>query len=100
MIVLSLETKRTYIIGYCNHSVRITTYLASHTSHAHVVYVNFIYEWRDMPFKVNFERKIFEKFFIAILFIHKVFARNLLSGEVTEELLFILMFDLVFEPWA
>ena len=48
----------TYIIGHYN--------LASHTTY--IVYVNFIHEWRDLQFKVDSERQIFEKLFMAILF--------------------------------
>ena len=50
--------------------------LASHT--IHVVSVNFILEWQDLQFNVDFERAIFEKLFKANLFTLGVFARNLL----------------------
>ena len=46
----------THIIGHRNPSVRIID-LVSHTTH--VVYVNFIHKWRNLQFKVNFERQIF-----------------------------------------
>ena len=67
-----------YIIGHYNHSARIID-LVSHTTY--VVYVNFIYKWRDLQFKVESERQIFEKVFMAILFTLRVFARNLLKGN-------------------
>ena len=43
--------------------------------------VNFIQKWRELWFKVDSERKIFEKLFMAILFTVRVFARNLLRGN-------------------
>ena len=43
----------TYIIGRYNSSVRIID-LVSHTTY--VVCVNFIHKWRDVEFKVDFER--------------------------------------------
>ena len=46
----------TYIIGHYNPSVRIID-LVSHTTC--VVCVNFIHKWRDLQFKVDFERQIF-----------------------------------------
>ena len=45
----------TYIIGHYKPSVKIIN-LASHT--IHLVYVNFIREWRDLQFKVAFDRQI------------------------------------------
>ena len=53
--------------------------LVSHTTY--VVCVNFIHEWWDLQFKVDSERQIFEKLFMAILFTLRVFARNLLRGS-------------------
>ena len=56
----------TYMIGPYNPSVRIID-LVSHTTY--VVCVNFIPKWREMQFKVDYERQIFfEKLFMAILF--------------------------------
>ena len=52
--------------------------LGSHTTD--VMCVNFIHGWRDIPFKANSERQIFDKLFMEILFIRRVFARNLLRG--------------------
>ena len=46
-----------------------------------VMCVNFIYEWRDLQFKVDSERQIFEKLFKEISFALKVFGRNLLRGS-------------------
>ena len=44
--------------------------------------VNFVYyERRDQKFKVNSERQIFEKLFMAILFTLRFFSRNLLKGS-------------------
>ena len=46
--------------------------------------VNFVREWRDLHFNINFERQIFRKHFIAIIFPLKVFAGNLLRGSCQE----------------
>ena len=53
--------------------------LISHTTY--IVSVNFVHMWRDLQFKVDSERQIFEKLFTAVLFTLRVFARNLLSGN-------------------
>ena len=44
------------------------------------MYVNFVYKWQDVQFKVDSERQIFEKLFMAILFIlrEEVNGRNIL----------------------
>ena len=68
----------TNIIGHYNLSVRIID-LVSHTTY--VVCVNFIHKWRDLQFKVDSERQIFEKLFMAAFFTPRVFARNLLRGN-------------------
>ena len=48
----------------------------------YVVCVNLIHERRNLHFKVDSERQIFEKLFMVILFIYlRVFARNLLRGS-------------------
>ena len=76
-----LKSYITYIIGYYNPSDRIID-LVSHTTY--VAWVNFIHKWRDIQFKVDSERhflRVFEKLFMAILFILRVFARNLLKGS-------------------
>ena len=64
-----------YIIGHYNPSVRLIE-LVSHTTC--VVCFNFIHKWRDLQFKVDFERQIFWETAMAILFTVRVFARNLL----------------------
>ena len=79
----------TYIIGHYCPSVRIIN-LAFHNTY--IVCVNFIDKWRDLHFKVDSERQIFEKHFLAILFTLRVFA---------EEILFIFCscLGLGLEPW-
>ena len=47
-------------------------------------------------FKVDSERQIFEKFFMAILFTLRVFARNLLRANRRRIILFVFCFDV----WA
>ena len=53
--------------------------LASHTTNA--MCVNFVHEWGNLQFKVDSERHVFEKIFMAILFTLRIFARNLLRGS-------------------
>ena len=64
-----------YIIGRYNPSVRID--VVSHTTY--VVCINFIHKWRDLQFKIDSEQD-FLRNFMAILFAHSVFGRNLLRG--------------------
>ena len=68
--------------------------LVSHTTY--VVCVNFIHEWRDLQFKVDSERQIFEKLFMAILFTLRVFARNLLRGSRRRNIFFSYF---IFDVW-
>ena len=85
----------TYIIGHYDPSIRIID-LVSHITY--VVCVNFIHKWRDLQFKVDFERQIFWETFHGN-FIY--FARNLLRGNRrrnTFRILF-LMSGLGLEPW-
>ena len=51
-VTILLPSLNTYIIGHYNSSVRIID-LVSHTTY--VVCVNFIHNWRDLQFKVDFE---------------------------------------------
>ena len=79
-------------------SVRIID-LISHTTY--VVCVNFLYI-SGATYGLNWtpNDRFFEKLFMAILFPFRVFARNLLSGNVEEILLlyFVLMSGLGLEP--
>ena len=63
----------------CNNPAITIIELVSSTTY--VVCVNFIYKRWELQFKVDFERQIFEKRFIAILFTLLVFARSLLRGN-------------------
>ena len=44
--------------------------------------LNFIHKWRDLQFKVDSERQIFEKPYMAILFTLRDFGRHLLRVMV------------------
>ena len=71
----------TYIIGHYNPSVRIIE-LVAHTTCVVCIHFFYINKWRDLQFKVDSERQIFlRNFFMTILFILRVFARNLLTGN-------------------
>ena len=59
---VQLYFPNTYIIGHYNPSVRIID-LVSHTTS--VVGANFIHKWRDLQFKLGYERQIFEQLFMA-----------------------------------
>ena len=61
-----IKTKYIRIFGHYNPSVRIIN-LGSHTTY--VVFVNFIHKWRDLKFKVDFERQIFWETFQGNLYI-------------------------------
>ena len=54
--------------------------------------VNFIHEWRDLQFKVDSERQIFEKFFMAILFALSILAK-FCREKIAEEVLFVFCYD-------
>ena len=56
----------TNLIGYYNSSVRIIG-VVSHTTY--VVCVNFIFEWRDIQFKVDSELQIFGETFHGNFFL-------------------------------
>ena len=87
MIKHSLE--ETYIHNWSLQPFRQDYDLVSHTTN--VVCVNFIHEWRDLQFKVDSERQIFKKHFMALLFTLRVFARNL--SAVAEGIPFVFYFD-------
>ena len=82
----------TCIIGHYNGNQAVLR-KAAHTTH--IVYVNFIHEWRDLQFNVDSERLIFEKIFMAGLFTLRVFARNLQKGN--RRRMFFFFFRLRFE---
>ena len=55
-------------------------YLVYHTTY--VECLNFMQEWRYLQFNVDSERQIFETLLIVNSFTLKVFARNLLRGNI------------------
>ena len=80
----------TYIIGHYNPSVGITTQLLIPLMLcALILYMSV----QHLQFKVDSERQIFEKFFMAILFSLRVFARNLLRLSC-RRIIFIFSFEL------
>ena len=86
IVTIALQT---YIIGHYKPSVRIID-LVSHTTH--VVYVNFMREWRDLQFNVDSERQIFSwQFYLLSEFL----------PEIAAEKLFVFCFDVWpgLEPW-
>ena len=87
-----------YIIGHYNPSVRIID-LVSHTTC--VVCVNSIHKWRDLQFKVDSERQLFEKLFRAILFYSQSFCQKSAERKSPKKYFsyFILMSGLGLEPW-
>ena len=72
--------------------------LVSHTTY--VACVNFIHEWPDLQFKFVSERQIFEEIFMAMLFIFRVFSRNLLRGSLRRNIFFIFRFDVWSGLWT
>ena len=51
--------------------------------------LNFIHEWRDLQFKVDFERQTLENLFMAILIYPLEFLPEICWEEVAEEIFFI-----------
>ena len=88
----------TYIIGHYNPSVRIID-LVSHTTY--VVCVNFIYKWRDLQFKVDFERQIFLRNFSWQFLFTQSFCQKSAERKSPQKYFsyFVLMSGLEFEPW-
>ena len=86
--ILKLE-KHTYIHNWPLRPYSQDYALACHT--IYVVFVNFIHVWRNIQFKVDSKREVeVEKFFMAILFTPRAFARNLLRGNRRKNIFHIL----------
>ena len=79
-----------YIIGHYNPSVRIID-LVFHTTY--VVCVNFINKWRDLLFKVDYERQIFWETFHGSFNSLSKFLPEICWEEIAEEILFVFCFD-------
>ena len=54
----------------------------------YVVWVNFIYKWRNLQFKVDSKRQICEMVFKAVLFALRIFAGNLLRDSRLKKYIF------------
>ena len=78
----------TYIIGHYNPSVGIID-LVSHTTY--VVCINFIHKWRDLQFKVDSERQIWETFHCNFI-LHSEFLPEFCWEEIAEEIVFVSRF--------
>ena len=72
--------------------------LVSYTTY--VVCFNFIREWRDLQFKVDSERPIFEKLFMAILLLSQSFCQKCAEKKSPKKYFsyFVLMSGLGLEP--
>ena len=92
MVISPLDTYiHMYIIGKYNHLVRITS-LAFHTTD--VVYVNFIYEWRDLQFNFDSERQIFWETFHGRFILYPEFLPEICWEEKADQIFFfIFRFD-------
>ena len=80
----------TYIIGYYD------CFSQSYGLASHIPYVecfNFIHEWRGVQFKVDLERQIFEKLFIAILLTLRVFGQKSAERKSPKEYFFHISFS-------
>ena len=85
--ILSIENaaQTNYIHAYITyiHTLVITIFHSGLRQISHTTYVlcfNYIHGWWDLQFKVDSERQIFEKLFVAFLFTLRVFARRLMKG--------------------
>ena len=56
-----------------------------------------LHEWQDLQFKVDSERQIFEKLFMAILFLLSEFLPEICREEATEKMFFFFIFR--FDVW-
>ena len=79
--------------GYAIRKILQSGFRASFSQYTYVVDVNVIHEWRDLQFKDDSERQIFEKLSLAILFTLRAFARNLLRESHRRYICFIFRFD-------
>ena len=86
---MNLSFTSTYLIGLCNSSVSIVD-LVSHT--ACVVCVNFIHKWRDLHFKVEFERQIFLRYSSWLFYLLSEFLSEICWKEIAEEIFFTFNF--------
>ena len=60
-----------------------------------------IHKWRDLQFKVDSERQIFEKLFMAILINSQSFSQKSVEAKSAKKyfLYFVSMSGLGLEPW-
>ena len=79
----------TYIIGHYNPSIRIIDPVSHIT---YVMCVNFIHKWRDLQFKVDSERQIWETFHGNFIYFSE-FLSEICWEEIAEEILFVFRFD-------
>ena len=79
----------TNIIGHYNPSIRIID-LFFHTTY--VVCVNFIHKWRDLQFKVDSKRQIWETFSWQFYLLSE-FLPEICWEEIAEEILFVFRLD-------
>ena len=70
-------------------------YWASSSHHVCCVCVNFIHKWRDLLYKVDYERQIFfwETFHGSFITYSLEFLPEICWEEITEEILFVFCFD-------
>ena len=80
---------------YIHTQLLIITLLSGLLLTSHATYVCLFDTW--VQFKVNFERQILEKLFMAIWFATRVFARNRLRGSRWTNIYFI--FHFVIDVW-
>ena len=78
------------IIDHYDPSVRIID-LVSHTTY--VAGVNFIYEWRHLQFKVDFERQTLLVNFSWQSYLRSAFLTKICWEEIAEEIPFVFCFD-------
>ena len=70
--------------------------LASHTTH--VVYVNFIREWRNLQLNIDSERQIFEKFFSWQIYLLSEFLPEICWEKIARKIFFFFIFR--FDAWS
>ena len=78
-----------YIIGLYNPSVRIIDLVSYIT---YVASINFKLKWRDLQYKVDFERQIFLKNFSWQFYLLSEFLPEICWEDIADEILFVFCF--------
>ena len=82
--------KLIFVNSLYNPSVSITTYIAQHITY--FMRVNFKYDWRNLQFKIDFDRQIFEKLLNGNFIYSYGFWPEICWEELAEEIFLHILF--------